>query len=222
LVLFILRDNGQTLVTRPETAEPHISNVSAITDIESPRNRSDGKKPTPQKPVITRADVGKELKIIGNVLSVFNHPDGHKFLKVLILDSEQEITIPVFSRLGYKDARLGPNSIIRVSGKVSLYKENLQVVPNKASEIEILKEGPEVEKGFIKIADIDIKMRGQTVRIKAKVRGSHTTSGGTTIVNLFDDSEAVIKGVLFRSTAAELIGRELLLKMLKRMVLRSM
>lgn len=90
--------------------------------------------------VIDEADLGKLVTLTGSVISKYNHPQGHIFLTILVDGSGQKIKVPIFKSLMYKDSKLRVSSHVRIKGKVSRFKGQMELIPETASDIVILKE----------------------------------------------------------------------------------
>jgi len=159
---------------------------------------------------ITNIDIGKTVTVTANVLSVYKHPAGHIFLTVMINDRNQEMKIPIFSSLGYQNPKLVTNCLLQISGKVSTYKDQLQIVPEKISDITILQEANIKNVEVIKIADIKEHHRGQVFKVKGKV-AEYLDKNGHTFFTIEDDSKKAIKAVLFKADANELMARKRLI-----------
>jgi hypothetical protein len=160
---------------------------------------------------ITTNDIGKYVSVTSMVISIYNHPKGHKFLTVLILDKNQEIDVPIFSRLKFTDSRLKVNSIIKISGKVNTYKDKLQIVPKSSKDITIIREGQNSDIKYWNVSEINESHRGQIVKVKGHV-DNYRDHKGTVYCNIVDDSNNRIKAVLFKPEIKELSARKNLLK----------
>jgi len=160
---------------------------------------------------ITVDDIGTYVNEILMVLSIYNHPKGHKFLTVLILDRNQEIDVPIFSRLNYSDSQLKVNSIIKVNGKVNTYKGKLQIVPKSSKDIKIIQSGQSSDLRYLKINEIKDSNRGQMVKVRGHIHNYHDYKG-TVYCNIVDETNTQIKAVLFKPEIKELSARKNLLK----------
>lgn len=86
---------------------------------------------------ITNDDIDQEVVIEGTIVFKHDHPDGHLFLTVQT-DSNQEITVPIFSSLSPNSGDYRMNARVQVKGIVNLYKGDLQIVPDSVDEVIIV------------------------------------------------------------------------------------
>lgn len=87
--------------------------------------------------------IGKLVSIRGKISYVKFHPEGHIFLTVV--EGNSRVEVPIFSSLANKlksngidqyDLRRGRS--VRITGIVGEYKGQLQIVPRKPSDVQIL------------------------------------------------------------------------------------
>ncbi|MEM5829422.1 MAG: exodeoxyribonuclease VII large subunit [Candidatus Aenigmatarchaeota archaeon] len=87
--------------------------------------------------------IGKLISTTGKISYVRKHEAGHIFLT--LVDDDAKIEVPIFSSLANKlsnngitqyDLRKGRS--VRITGIVSEYKGQLQIVPRRPSDIQIL------------------------------------------------------------------------------------
>lgn len=157
---------------------------------------------------ITEDDVGKDVEVTARVLTKYQHPEGHLFLKVLILKTNQEISIPIFKSLGYDPTLIKVDSTLQVKGKVSLYKGKLQIVPGSAKDIQIIDQGDVQEPVLTEINNISNKDVGQMVQVRGFVH-QISTGKGHTFFTIEDKRGNSIKAVLFRADSEENVGRKM-------------
>jgi DNA/RNA endonuclease YhcR with UshA esterase domain len=86
---------------------------------------------------------GKLVSTTGKISYVRTHSAGHVFLT--LTDGDSRIEVPVFSSLmnqlkvnGITQYDFKKGKTVRITGIVSEYKGQLQIVPRKASDIQIL------------------------------------------------------------------------------------
>jgi DNA/RNA endonuclease YhcR with UshA esterase domain len=92
---------------------------------------------------IDSSSVGKLVSVTGKISFVRTHSAGHIFLT--LSDGDSRIEVPIFSSLanqlsanGITKYDLRKGKVVRITGIVGEYKGQLQVVPRKASDIQIL------------------------------------------------------------------------------------
>jgi len=84
--------------------------------------------------------VGRSVTVSGFISYLKFHPDGHIFITVS--DNTTKIQVPLFSSF-LSSARIDVSNIkvgrkVVVSGIVDVYKNQLQIVPNKADDFKVL------------------------------------------------------------------------------------
>jgi len=86
---------------------------------------------------------GKLISTTGKISYVRTHPAGHIFLT--LTDGDSRIEVPIFSSLmnqlkanGITQYDFKKGKTVRITGIVGEYKGQLQIVPRKASDIQIL------------------------------------------------------------------------------------
>jgi DNA/RNA endonuclease YhcR with UshA esterase domain len=86
---------------------------------------------------------GKLISTTGKISYVRTHPAGHIFLT--LTDGDSRIEVPIFSSLmnqlkanGITQYDFKKGKTVRITGIVGEYKSQLQIVPRKASDIQIL------------------------------------------------------------------------------------
>ncbi|MEM5794545.1 MAG: OB-fold nucleic acid binding domain-containing protein [Candidatus Aenigmatarchaeota archaeon] len=90
---------------------------------------------------ITFEFVGKSVRTSGKIIYANSHPSGHLFLT--ITDGKKKLQVPLFSsfmeklkeRIGEEELKEG--KIISVTGIVSEYKGELQIIPRKVEDIKV-------------------------------------------------------------------------------------
>ncbi|MEM5766300.1 MAG: OB-fold nucleic acid binding domain-containing protein [Candidatus Aenigmatarchaeota archaeon] len=91
---------------------------------------------------IDSGSIGKLVSTSGKISYVRIHPNGHIFLT--LTDGDSRIEVPIFSSLASKlndgmtkyDLRKG--KVVKITGIVGEYKGQLQIVPQKPTDIRIL------------------------------------------------------------------------------------
>lgn len=154
---------------------------------------------------ITNTDIGKPASIEGVIISNYDHPDGHVFLTVM-LDSGQEVAVPLFSSLASRSEDYPKNSIIKVSGVVDIYNDKLQVIPESIDEVILIAAGEDQAYDYIEIGNITEEHRGDAVYIKGIVSDLNTSKDNDSFFTIRDHS-GQIKGVQFSADTDELPDR---------------
>lgn len=106
---------------------------SVMNNLKDNKNNSTINKGNP----INKDAIGTIVDIECKVLSKYIHKDGHIFLNVIV--DSQKLTIPIFNNIDYDCSLIKENSILKVKGKVKEYKGDLQVIPNLAIDIILVK-----------------------------------------------------------------------------------
>ena len=158
---------------------------------------------------ITTENINKQVSINCKVLSKYDHPDGHIFLKVLT-DNNEEIEIPIFNTLGYNTEAINSGSYIKVNGKISEYKGRLQVIPNSKNDIEIVSDVTINDNKLLSISDITENDRGKVIQVKGAPTKLVEKNGN--IFLYLQDGQSKIKAVLFKADGNEIEGRKEKLK----------
>lgn len=85
--------------------------------------------------------LGKTVKTSGKIVYSNSHPSGHLFLT--ISDGKKKLQVPLFSSFMEKlSERIDKNElkegrVISITGTVSEYRGELQVIPRKVEDIEV-------------------------------------------------------------------------------------
>lgn len=154
----------------------------------------------------TIEDIGEQRAVVGKIISKYVHPNGHIFLG-LELDSGQELEVPLFSELKPKTDDYPINSIIKVSGTIENYNNNLELIPSTIKGVEILELGNDTNIQEIEISKIEEKNRGNMIITEGIVTDLNIRDDGHIFFKLEKD-DATIKTVLFRADSEELEGRK--------------
>ncbi|MUK87432.1 hypothetical protein GMD78_03330 [Ornithinibacillus sp. L9] len=154
---------------------------------------------------VTEENVGKEVTIYGTILSKYAHPDGHVFMT--ILSDSEEIEVPIFKNNQIDIDDIPINSEVGIKGTIDLYKDQLEVIPQKQEDIEIIELGNEEEIDLIKVSDISSELRGKMVQVRGNVKDA-AEHDGHVFFTLVDGSDE-IKSVLFKADGNEIEGRKI-------------
>ncbi|MBI2547390.1 MAG: hypothetical protein HYW23_03005 [Candidatus Aenigmarchaeota archaeon] len=92
---------------------------------------------------ITSDMEGRKISTTGYIIDRKLNKDGHLFL--VISDNKSAIQVPLFSdlmgnlkQIGVTERDFHLNDRISVKGALEIYKDNLQIVPRKPSDVKIL------------------------------------------------------------------------------------
>ena len=209
-ILFLLKDDMSTADSDMMSVEVKNVEASSIKVESKPGTLQDKSVTKGNLPAITKEDVGKKVTFVGKVLSIYNHPKGHKFLTIVVYGSNQEISVPIFESLQYENPDLNAASIVKVSGKVSTYRNKLQVILNDQTSLVILKKGISTEIQKIPIGQINEALRGHLVKASGTIHGYYEKNE-TVFFSLMDNQSNRIKAVLFKPEANELKARKTLI-----------
>lgn len=153
---------------------------------------------------IGEEDIGDIFTIQCQVLSVYNHPDGHILLTV-VTEAGEELEVPIFNSLNFSE-EIKANFRLEVTGEVKQYKGKLEVVPQLSQDIVILNEVDEADVNLIEINKIDSSMRGKEVQVRGIPTQIREVDGN--VFFYLQDEQADIKAVLFRADSKEIEGRK--------------
>ena len=155
--------------------------------------------------IFTADDVGREVEILAVVLSEYKHPKGHLFLTVSVDGTDQELEVPIFNNSPIGGENISTGATIRVQGKVSVYMDKLQIVPES---VLLLGESEVDTPKLIPVGEITREQRGKTYQVMVLME-SISHGGGNAFLVLVDiNTEDKIKAVLFRADAEEIVGRK--------------
>ena len=125
--------------------------------------------------------VGLKVTISGQVVNSYEHQDGHLFLK-LRDDSEGVVSVPLFARLR---AELGESiellDVVQVTGEVELYRGELEVIPERASDVRVVHTAP------VKLSSLSRENAGTIVKVQATVVEREVVGSGNVILTLRED-----------------------------------
>ncbi|MFC1720390.1 OB-fold nucleic acid binding domain-containing protein, partial [Pseudomonadota bacterium] len=173
-----------------------------------PRGVEDIKTYSVIKGYITADDVGKDVVILAHVVSKYVHPKGHLFLTVSVDGSAQELKAPVFNASPSFQESIHTGATVRIQGEISLYKDELQIIPEFESNIYLVGESAVDEPVLIAIGDITRDDRGKSYQVRALIE-SISLSNGHAFMTLMDfNTKDKIEAVLFRADSEEIMGRK--------------
>lgn len=125
--------------------------------------------------------IGTKVMISGEVVGLREHRDGHLFLKVKD-ESGGVISVPVFARVRSKlNESIELLDVVQVTGEVGKYRDELQVVPNKASDLRI------VHTPTARLSTIGKDDLGELVKIQAPVVEREIVGKGSLVLTLRED-----------------------------------
>ena len=125
--------------------------------------------------------IGLKVAISGQVIDYREHQDGHLFLK-LKDDSGGVVSVPIFSRVR---AEIGESmellDILEVTGEVALYRGELEVVPERASDVKVVHTAP------VRLSSLSKENAGIAVKVQGTVVKREIVGSGNLIINLQED-----------------------------------
>lgn len=125
--------------------------------------------------------LGLKTMISGRVIDMREHIDGHLFL-TLKDDSGGSILVPIFARV-----RSGLNEpielldVVQVAGVVKKYQDELEIVPDKASDLRVVHSPP------TKISSLSAEQLGELVKVEGVVVEREIVGKGNIILTLQED-----------------------------------
>ncbi|MEH7749115.1 OB-fold nucleic acid binding domain-containing protein [Neobacillus drentensis] len=162
----------------------------------------------PTNPItrINEKDEGQLKTISGKIISKYTHPQGHIFITLKVQETGQELEIPLFSSLHPNPDEYPINSEVNLKGKVTVYKNRLQIIPNSLNDLTIIKEGDDSSVSTVKLSAISEADRGKMVITRGQVTDVSEKNG-----HLYFKLSAGgknIKTVLFKADSQEIAGRK--------------
>jgi DNA/RNA endonuclease YhcR with UshA esterase domain len=124
---------------------------------------------------------GTKVTISGHAIDLYNHPDGHLFL-TLKDNSGGTISVPVFASV--RSQMTEPVELlddIQVTGLVKEYQNELEVVPDRASDVRI------VHAAATRISNLGENQIGELVKVEGVVSDRAIVGSGSMILTLSDD-----------------------------------
>lgn len=125
--------------------------------------------------------IGAKVMISGRLIDLREHIDGHLFMK-LKDDFGGAISVPVFAsvRSQLKES-VELLDVVQVTGLVKEYRDELEVIPDKASDIRI------VHASATRISSLSEKQIGELVKVEGVVADRAIVGDGNLILTLRDD-----------------------------------
>lgn len=125
--------------------------------------------------------IGAKVMISGRLVDLYEHIDGHLFLK-LRDDSGGVISVPVFSRVRSQlEEPVELLDFVQVTGEVKEYKGELEVIPDKASDLRI------IHAPAARISSLSEEQLGELVKVEAVVAKREIVGSGSLILTLNED-----------------------------------
>jgi len=125
--------------------------------------------------------IGTKVMISGRLIDLYEHIDGHLFMK-LKDDSGGVISVPVFAsvRSQLKES-IELLDVVQVTGSVKKYQDELEVIPDKASDLRI------VHAPATRISSLRENQIGELVKVEGVVAERAIVGKGSLILTLRDD-----------------------------------
>jgi len=125
--------------------------------------------------------IGAKVMISGRLVDLYEHIDGHLFLK-LRDDSGGVISVPVFSRVRSQlEEPVELLDFVQVTGEVKEYNGELEVIPDKASDLRI------IHAPAARISSLSEEQLGELVKVEAVVAKREIVGSGSLILTLNED-----------------------------------
>lgn len=125
--------------------------------------------------------VGLKVVISGEVVDSHEHQDGHLFLK-LKDDSGGTVSVPIFARTRSElNESIEFLDVVQVTGEVTLYQGELEVVPDGANNIRVVHTAP-VKISSLSNDNVDVPVKVQGTIVEREIVGS-----GSMILTLRED-----------------------------------
>ena len=125
--------------------------------------------------------IGTKAVISGRVVDLYQHIDGHLFLK-LRDDSGGVISVPIFA--GVRSQLEEPIELldsVQVAGVVKEYQGELEIIPDKASDLRI------IHASATRISSLSEEQLGELVKVEALVAEREIVGSGSLILTLNED-----------------------------------
>jgi DNA/RNA endonuclease YhcR with UshA esterase domain len=124
---------------------------------------------------------GTKVTISGRAIDLYNHVDGHLFL-TLKDDSGGTISVPVFASVRSQMTEpIELLDVIQVTGLVKEYRNELEVVPDKASDLRIVHAPP------TRISSLGENQIAELVKVEGVISDRAIVGSGSMILTLSDD-----------------------------------
>ena len=172
-----------------------------------PRNANDVKKVEYDNSDITLQNEGKFTETQGEIISKYDHPEGHTFLTMQIEGINSDVEVPLFNTMKYDSSKLVVGSVISVKGEITNYKEKLQIIPKSTSDVELIETGQDSNISFKKINEISELDRGKLIQVRGTITDLVEKDGH--VYFILNDQEHKIKSVLFKADGNEIYERKL-------------
>lgn len=156
--------------------------------------------------LVTKEKLGTTVVLQGEVVSRYEHPDGHLFLTLRLTDGE-ELEVPVFNSLHPNMDAYQANALLEVEGEVSEYKGDLQVIPSNLQAIKEITAGDMNEVAFKEIGAIAEEDRGKKLLTEGNISGVSESKDGHLFFTLEKDGKQ-IRTTLFKADTNEIEGRK--------------
>ena len=125
--------------------------------------------------------VGTKVAISGQVIDSYEHQDGHLFLK-LKDDSGGVVSVPIFAKVRSEMREsIELLDTVQVTGEVKLYRNELEVVPGRASDLRVVHAAP------IKISSLSEGDAGRLVKVRGTIVEHQRVGQGSLILKLQED-----------------------------------
>jgi DNA/RNA endonuclease YhcR with UshA esterase domain len=124
--------------------------------------------------------IGLKVAISGQVVDSYEHKDGHLFLK--LRDNSGVTSVPVFARVRSEFGEpIEFLDILQVTGEVGLYRGELQVVPQRASDLRVVHTAP------VRLSSLERENAGIPVKVQGTIVEREIVGSGNVLLTLHED-----------------------------------
>lgn len=151
---------------------------------------------------------GKEVSVEGVVTGARRFSAGMRYV---LAEGESKITLVVFDRVLKSIARpeaIDTGAFVRVRGKVDVYQGQVQLVPNRAQDVAVVRPAPAQSDDIVALNAIGPADKGKRATVEGVVVGAASFSAGFKFT--LNDGTGQIVLVLFDREYDAVAGREAL------------
>ncbi len=125
--------------------------------------------------------VGLQVAISGQVVDLYEHPDGHLFLK-LKDGSGGVVSVPVFARVRSELSEpIEFLDVVQVTGEVKLYGGQREVIPGRAGDLRVVHTAP------VKLSSLGQENADVPVKVQGTIVEREIVGGGNLLLTLRED-----------------------------------
>lgn len=132
---------------------------------------------------IDNSFVGARVLISGQIVDMQSSSNKHVFLKIRD-GSGGIITVPIFSNLASKlTSPIGLLDYVEVRGNVSIYQNELEVVPSRLEDIKIIRTAP------VSVLELREENLGKPVKVYGVISSREIIGAGNIILNVGENGK---------------------------------